>query len=120
MIDRFLNWGDHGKAKSGKIKGRSQPPHRFLSSYAYQTRTGLRFVADNTGEVTTFDWYNARSSVDFKVNKLTNGGPIALDDHHGIGNGSNTFIEKLSILTNGREVYSCNYANHCVNIKNLL
>ena len=26
MIDRFLNWGDHGKAKSGKIKGRCQPP----------------------------------------------------------------------------------------------
>ena len=22
MIDRFLNWGDHGKPKSGKIKGR--------------------------------------------------------------------------------------------------
>ena len=26
MIDRFLNWGDHGKSKSGKIKGRCQPP----------------------------------------------------------------------------------------------
>ena len=25
MIDRFLNWGDHGKPKSGKIKGRCQP-----------------------------------------------------------------------------------------------
>ena len=24
MIDRFLNWGDHGKPKSGKIKGLSQ------------------------------------------------------------------------------------------------
>ena len=29
MIDRFLNWGDHGKPKSRKIKGRCQPPlHR--------------------------------------------------------------------------------------------
>ena len=28
MIDRFLNWGDHGKPKSGKIKGRCQPPLR--------------------------------------------------------------------------------------------
>ena len=28
--------------------------------------------------------------------------------------------EKLSILANGRDVYSCNYANHVVNIKNLL
>ena len=26
MIDRFLNWGDHEKPKSGKIKGRCQPP----------------------------------------------------------------------------------------------
>ena len=26
MIDRFLNWGNHGKPKSGKIKGRCQPP----------------------------------------------------------------------------------------------
>ena len=26
MIDRFLNWGDHGKPKSGKIKGRCQAP----------------------------------------------------------------------------------------------
>ena len=26
MIGRFLNWGDHGKPKSGKIKGRCQPP----------------------------------------------------------------------------------------------
>ena len=25
MIDRFLNWGDHGKPKSGRIKGRCQP-----------------------------------------------------------------------------------------------
>ena len=27
MIDKFLNWGDHGKPKSGIIKGRCQPPH---------------------------------------------------------------------------------------------
>ena len=26
MIDRFLNWGDHGKLKSDKIKGRCQSP----------------------------------------------------------------------------------------------
>ena len=67
-----------------------------------------------------FDWYNARLSVDFKVNLLANGGDIASADHNGIVNGSNSFIQKLSILANGREVYSCNYANHCVNIKNLL
>ena len=32
-------------------------------------------------------------------------------------NGSNTLIKRLSI---GRQVYDCDYANHCVNIKNLL
>ena len=58
--------------------------------------------------------------MDFKVNKLADGGNIAVADHNGIVNGSNSFIEKLSILANGREVYSCNYANRVVNIKNLL
>lgn len=85
-----------------------------------QTRSNPRFVADNTGEVTPFDWYNARFSMDFKVNLLANDGDIAADDHNGIVNGSNSFIKKLTIPANGREVYSCNHANHCVNIKNLL
>ena len=35
-------------------------------------------------------------------------------------NGSNTLIKKLSVVANGRQVYDCDYANHCVNIKNLL
>ena len=38
----------------------------------------------------------------------------------GIVNGSFSLIEKLTILANGRDVYSCNYANHVVNIKKLL
>ena len=38
----------------------------------------------------------------------------------GIVNGSSSLIEKLTILANGRDVYSCNFANHVVNIKNLL
>ena len=87
---------------------------------AHQTKTGLRFVADNTGETTPFDWYNARLSMDFKVNMLADGANLAANDHNGIVNGSNSFIKKLSILANGREVYSCNYANRVVNIKNLL
>ena len=65
----------------------------------YQTRTGLRFGADNTGENSPFDWYNARLSVDFKVSLLANGGNIALDDHNGIVNDANSFVQKLSILT---------------------
>ena len=85
-----------------------------------QTKTGLRFIADNTGEITPFDWYNARLSMNFKVELLANGGALTLTDHNGIVNGSNSFIKKISILANGRELYSCNYANHVVNIKNLL
>ena len=88
---------------------------------ALQTKTGHRFVADNTGEATPFDWYNARFSVDFKVNQLAAGANLDADgDEIGIVNGSSSLIEKLSILANGRDVYSCNYANHIVNIKNLL
>ena len=88
---------------------------------AHQTKTGHRFVADNTGEATPFDWYNARFSIDFKVDQLAAGADIDADgDQMGIVNGSSSLIEKLSILANGRDVYSCNYANHVVNIKNLL
>ena len=88
---------------------------------AHQNKTGHRFIADNTGEATPFDWYNARLSVDFKVNQLANGAAIDADgDNMGIVNGSSSLIEKLTILANGRDVYSCNYANHVVNIKNLL
>ena len=87
---------------------------------SYQNRAGIRFVADNTGEASPFDWYNSRLSVDFKVNKLANAAALTATDHNGIVNGSNSLIKKLSITTNGRDVYSCNYANHCVNLKNLL
>ena len=79
----------------------------------------LKFIADNTGEATPFDWYNARMSMDFKLTPLA-GGNIAANDDNGIVNGSNSFIKKLTILANGKEVYSCNEANHVANIKNLL
>ena len=85
-----------------------------------QTRSpNLKFIADNTGEATPFDWYNARFSMDFKV-KLLDANDLAANDHNGIVNGSNSFIKKLTILANGKEVYSCNEANHVANIKNLL
>ena len=87
---------------------------------AYQKRDGMKIVADNTGETTPFDWYNARLSVDFKVVKLSNHAALALNDGNGMVNGSNTLIKKLSVTANGRQVYDCDYANHCVNIKNLL
>ena len=86
----------------------------------YQKREVMKIVADNTGETTPFDWYNAGLSVDFKVDKLVDHAALTLTDHNGIVNGSNTLIKKLSVTANGRQVYDCDYANHCVNIKNLL
>ena len=86
----------------------------------HQNRDGLKIVADNSGETTPFDWYNARLSVNFKVNKLADGADIAFDDNIGTVNGSHTLIKKIQVRAEGREVYDCDYANHCVNIKNLL
>ena len=83
-------------------------------------KDGYRFVADNSGEVTPFDWYNARISVDFKVVLLANGGNIALADHNGIVNGSYSLLKHFDIKLNGKKVYDFNDANHAVNIKNLL
>ena len=91
-----------------------------VGNNAHQKKDGYRFVVDNTGEVTPFDWYNARISVDFKVVLLANSGNIALDDHNGIVNGSYTFLKHFDIKLNGKKVYDCNDANHAVNINNLL
>ena len=100
-------------------QGISQVFHSIFTGF-HPIVPGLRFIADNTGEATPFDWYNARLSVDFKINKLADGTAIAANDEIGIVNGSSSLIEKSTILANGRDVYSCNYANHVVNIKNLL
>ena len=86
----------------------------------HQNRDGLKIVADNSGETTPFDWYNARLSVNFKVDKLADGTNIALNDNIGTVNGSNSLIKKIQVRAEGREVYDCDYANHCVNIKNLI
>ena len=86
----------------------------------HQNRDGLKIVADNSGETTPFDWYNARLSVNFKVDKLSNHAPIANTDTTGTVNGSYSLIKKIQVKAEGREVYDCDYANHCVNIKNLL
>ena len=86
----------------------------------YQKRDGIKIVADNRGETTPFDWYNARLSVDFKVDKLADHLAVTATDGNGMVNGSNTLIKKLNVTTNGRPVYDCDYANHCVNVKNLL
>ena len=105
-----------------------------------QVRNNLKFTADNSGEVTPFDWYNARIALDFKVEQhdgtdFVIGANVNDDsltanrlqqiidyqaDQMGIVNGANSFISRLSVLANGKELYQCNYANHSVNIKNLL
>ena len=105
-----------------------------------QERNNLKFIAHNSGEVTPFDWYNARIALDFKVQQR-DGTDFRIrntdvadeilaaarahyntyaDDQMGIVNGANSFISRLSVLANGKELYQCNYANHSVNIKNLL
>ena len=60
----------------------AQPLETSPANDAHQTGNGLRFVGDKTGEVTPFDWYNTRLSVDFKVTLLA-GSNIAVDDHNG-------------------------------------
>ena len=104
---------------------------------ATQTRNNLKFIPDNSDEVTPFDWYNSRIALDFKVDQL-DGTDFVIGDHvnddsilvanraqitdyeadqMGIVNGANSFISRLSVLANGKELYQCNYANHSVNIK---
>ena len=79
---------------------------------AAQVRSpNLKFIADNTGEPTPFDWYNALFSMDFKATPLA-GRNLAVDDHDGIVSGSNSFTKKFTISANGKETYSCNQANH--------
>ena len=91
-----------------------------VTNNAYQKKDGYRFVVDNSGEVTPFDWYNARISLDFKVFLLANGGNIAVADHNGIVNGSYSFLKHFDIKLNGKNIYNCNDANHAVNIKDLI
>jgi len=96
------------------------PLNTTVAKNAHQKKDGYRFVVDNTGEVTPFDLYNSRISLDFKVIKLADGSNIAADDHNGIVNGSRAFLKHFDVKFNGRKVYDCNDANHAVNIKNLL
>ena len=83
-----------------------------------QNRNNLKFVADNSGEVTPFDWYNARIALDFKVQQRdgtnfaiganVNDDSITANrlpqiiayeaDQMGIVNGANSSISKLSVL----------------------
>ena len=96
------------------------PLDTVVANNRSQKKHGYRFVADNSGEVTPFDWYNSQLSISFKVNKLSDGANIAGNDHNGIVNSIHSFIRNFDIKLNGKKVYDCNDANHAVNIKNLL
>ena len=96
------------------------PLNTVVANTRSQKKDGYRFVVDNSGEVTPFDWYNARLGISFKVNKLADGANIADNDHNGIVNSIHSFIRNFDIKLNGKKVYDCNDANHCVNIKSLL
>ena len=95
------------------------PLNTVVANNRSQKKDGYRFVVDNSGEVTPFDWFNARLGVSFKVNKLADGGNIAANDHNGIVNSIHSFIKNLDIKLNGKKVHDSNNANHAVNIKNL-
>ena len=97
-----------------------QPLNVNPNDGARQVRSGVKIVADNTGETTPFDWYNARLSLDFKVDKLADHAAIAVGDVNGTVNGSHSLIRKIQVVANGKDVYENIYANHFVNIKNLL
>ena len=96
------------------------PLNTVVANARSQKKDGYRFVVDNSGEVTPFDWYNARIGISFKVNKLADGANIAGNDHNGIVNSIHSFIKNFDVKMNGKKVYDCNDANHCVNIKSLL
>ena len=57
MIGRFLNLGDHGKPKSGKIKGRCQPIQSASSRYCKRQLV----IKNNTG-----DWSQSESAKYFE------------------------------------------------------
>ena len=96
------------------------PLNSVVANNRSQKKDGYRFVVDNSGEVTPFDWYNARIGISFKVNKLADGTNIAGNDQNGIVNSIHSFIRNFDVKLNGKKVYDCNDANHCVNIKSLL
>ena len=91
-----------------------------IGNNAHQIKTNHRFVVDNSGESTPFDWYNARLNVTFILKKLADGANIAVGDNNGIVNSSSALIKKLNIKMNGIDVYDCSQANQVTNIKNIL
>ena len=78
---------------------------------AHQIKTNHRFVVDNSGESTPFDWYHARFNVTFILKKLADRANIAVGDNNGIVNSSFALIKKMNVKMNGVDVYDCSEAN---------
>ena len=92
-----------------------------IANGAHQTKDNYRFVVDNSGESTPFDWYHARFIVDINLKKLADGAnELAANDHNGIVNSAFSLIKKLTVKMNGLDLYECSEVNHAINIKNLL
>ena len=91
-----------------------------LANDANQTKTNHRFVVDNSGESTPFDWYHARFNINITLDQIADGADVAADDHMGIVNSAFALIKKLNIKMNGVDVYECSDVNQATNIKNLL
>ena len=66
-----------------------------IADNASQTKINHRFVVDNSGETTPFDWYHARFNVDINLEKLANGDDVDADDHNGIVNSAYSLIKKI-------------------------
>ena len=91
-----------------------------LANNAHKKKEGHRFIVDNSGESTPFDWYHTRFNVNIKLEKLADGANVAADDHNGIVNSTYSLIKKLNVKMNGVDVYECSEANQATNIKNIL
>ena len=137
---KFIRNPEHLERYEDVVFDLEQPLNIAPANNTVQVRNNLKFIADNSGEATPFDWYNARIAMDFKVEQhdgtdfviganVNDDSILAANraqittyeaDQMGIVNGANSFISRLSVLANGKELYQCNYANHSVNIKNLL
>ena len=87
---------------------------------ASQTKNNHRFVVDNSGESTPFDWYHARFNMNITLEQKAAGANVADADQMGIVNSASALIKKLNVKMNGVDVYDCTDANQATNIKNLL
>lgn len=91
-----------------------------IANNAHQNRDNIKFIVDNSGEITPFDWYHSRLNMAFQLQLLADGNKPGAAVVAATVNSAFSFINKLIIKMNGIDVYECSDVNHAVNIKNLL